>query len=491
MQDSKYWIPISKSMNSSEKSYATHIGKGIDDQLKATSEWLGTSEAEEMFKKKRRSLNNYLDKSRLWEEIQTIQYTYAKNTEEFIKEFYEQGARNGCGAIKRRLAFTDADKEALWYLKKYNFDLIKDLHFQVTGKIRDTLTYGVVSGESVLELTDKLLKIPIEPINNITPRARATMIARTEYARARITGTLQSYQNYGVEMVEVITANDSSVCDICIDISEKNPYNINDVRNLPPFHPNCRCTVSALTGLSEYQNTPLSNPNVVNLVTDSAKINYKDITNYKELAQYGALEYNGVKKGVVNLYDPINKLNFKIDESYKFNIVKSMIKNYKNIPYEAKKNLEFVEIINEEKNHLGLFVPIESRIEICKPSTYSTPSDFFNEAKMSQSFLHEFSHSYDHYAKKHLISLSERYKEIVEKEGCISWYSESRKTEHIKCMEDFAEGSSLYLASDGFISVYKAENSPVPSDSRVLFADKLKEYYPLHYEFYKEIYGGV
>lgn len=487
----EYWIPISKSMNTSEKSYADYIGKGIDDQLKATSEWLSTKEAEEMFKQKRANLESYLEKTKLNENLDSIINSNASSSRRYTELFYRQGREQGCKKIKRSLEFTDADKEALYYLKNYNFELIKNINDDVKGKIREHLTSAVIDGKGIVELSNQLMNIPVEPINNISPRARATMIARTEYNRARITGTLQSYQNYGVEMVEVITANDSSVCDICIDISEKNPYNINDVKNLPPFHPNCRCTVSALTGLSEYQNTPLSNPNVVNLVTDSAKINYRDISNYKELAQYEALEYNGVKKGVVNLYDPINKLNFNIDESYKFNIVKAMIKNYKNIPYEAKKDLELVEIINEEKKHLGLFVPKESRIEICTLPPYAISSDFVNEAKMIQAFLHEFSHSYDYYAKKLLISLSDRYKEIVEKEGCISWYSESRKTEHMKCMEDFAEGSSLYLSSDGFINVLKAENSPVPSDSAVLFANKLKEYYPLHYEFYKELYGAL
>ena len=73
----------------------------------------------------------------------------------------------------------------------------------------------------------------------ISPRVRAEMIARTEHARAVNTGTLQSYANYGVEMVEIITARDDLVCEICEEYDEENPHRLSDAQDLLPAHPNC------------------------------------------------------------------------------------------------------------------------------------------------------------------------------------------------------------------------------------------------------------
>jgi hypothetical protein len=42
-------------------------------------------------------------------------------------------------------------------------------------------------------------------------------------------------------LVEVLTAGDDDVCDICEGISEAGPYTIDQARSLIPAHPNCRC----------------------------------------------------------------------------------------------------------------------------------------------------------------------------------------------------------------------------------------------------------
>lgn len=49
----------------------------------------------------------------------------------------------------------------------------------------------------------------------LTARQRAMMIARTETARAMTQGRLQSYANYGVREVKILTAGDEKVCAIC------------------------------------------------------------------------------------------------------------------------------------------------------------------------------------------------------------------------------------------------------------------------------------
>lgn len=44
-----------------------------------------------------------------------------------------------------------------------------------------------------------------------------------------------------LEMVEVVTAGDDKVCEVCEDIEEGGPYTIDHARSLIPAHPECRC----------------------------------------------------------------------------------------------------------------------------------------------------------------------------------------------------------------------------------------------------------
>ncbi len=72
------------------------------------------------------------------------------------------------------------------------------------------------------------------------------MIARTETSRALNEGTMNAYRNYGVRLVDWITADNKDfegVCDDCIEMYENNPHNIDYVDI--PMHPNCRCTIRA------------------------------------------------------------------------------------------------------------------------------------------------------------------------------------------------------------------------------------------------------
>lgn len=92
----------------------------------------------------------------------------------------------------------------------------------------------------------------------LTARQRAMMIARTETARAMTQGRLQSYANYGVTKIKILTAEDANVCPICLEaayifngemsmdnVAGEKIWDITDADKLVPFHPNCRCSVMA------------------------------------------------------------------------------------------------------------------------------------------------------------------------------------------------------------------------------------------------------
>ena len=76
----------------------------------------------------------------------------------------------------------------------------------------------------------------------ISSNVRADAIARTESMRALNQGTLLSYQQYGIEYVEIPPSGTEGDwnCD-CQDLVEGGPYRIEEAPELPA-HPNCTHT---------------------------------------------------------------------------------------------------------------------------------------------------------------------------------------------------------------------------------------------------------
>ena len=107
--------------------------------------------------------------------------------------------------------------------------------------MRDSLWNGVKDGLAIGALVALLESNAFNPVGKFTPQQRAEMIAITERSRAYNTGKLQTYMNYGVQLVDVLTMHDERVCQDCIDIENNNPYTIQEAENLLPVHPRCRC----------------------------------------------------------------------------------------------------------------------------------------------------------------------------------------------------------------------------------------------------------
>lgn len=107
-------------------------------------------------------------------------------------------------------------------------------------KLRRILTTGLTSGDH----PEVIARNIDDEIDDIT-RRRARAIARTETSRAANEATLTRFETLGAEemeiMAEVLTANDSDVCDECLDLA-KETYTIKEARGLLPQHPFCRCT---------------------------------------------------------------------------------------------------------------------------------------------------------------------------------------------------------------------------------------------------------
>lgn len=68
---------------------------------------------------------------------------------------------------------------------------------------------------------------------------RTEMIARTEAASATSEGTLQGYDQWGIEELDWVA--DPECCDDCDAAAARSPYKISEAHGLIPAHPYCEC----------------------------------------------------------------------------------------------------------------------------------------------------------------------------------------------------------------------------------------------------------
>ena len=271
-------IPFHKNLSDSELEYLTSILLGFDRQLGLIADFMGTEEYAEMQMMNQRQVEAFFRRSGITEKFDQLINFNAADSEQFIQEFYRIGAELGYDDIEQVLSYTLADQEALYHVSQYNFDLVTNVNTELRNGIREVILNAVAQGEGYQTTMRNLMELPLTPINNnISVRTRAEMIARTEYARAVNTGTLQAYANYGVDKVIINTSHDKLVCDYCITLEEGNPYSLHEAMKLLPAHPNCRCNYAAYIPepdeLGSFDIGSLSivnNPVVVNLCPPSS-----------------------------------------------------------------------------------------------------------------------------------------------------------------------------------------------------------------------------
>ncbi len=229
--------------------YFNLLEKGLNQQLAATIEWLSSKEAQRFFNERTRKIQSFWKTSQMREQWDEITQANVKDSQEYIEHIYETGARLGYSELGRIVGVTQADRDTLFYLKEYNYDLIKRMNDDMIQNIRSILTGAEAEGLHPFETAGRLADAGLEPIRGLSPLQRARTIARTESRRARTVGTAQAYVNYGVEKAEIITYSGADatvedmeadgVCEDCIDLYENNPYPVMEIASLVPVHPNC------------------------------------------------------------------------------------------------------------------------------------------------------------------------------------------------------------------------------------------------------------
>ena len=230
--------------NQEEQSYYNHICQGLDRQLAQTVEWLQSSEAREFYNERAEYLEWLWSQYDLENQLDNVINYNASSCDIFMDNFYHSGALIGYQQLKRGLAYTPADEKTLNTIRLTDYGFIKNLNNDLKDSIRRTIFEDVAQGKSYQKTITKIRRLPLEPVANgrLSPDVRARMIARTERARARGYGTLQSYANYGVEYYDLIPRS-KGACNICLDLAKGNPYKLTDPTAYIPIHPNCICSI--------------------------------------------------------------------------------------------------------------------------------------------------------------------------------------------------------------------------------------------------------
>lgn len=108
-------------------------------------------------------------------------------------------------------------------------------------QLDNLLRTGLIQGRNPRELAKSLRK-EIETSVYVSER-----LMRTEMCRVQIGAQLASYQNMGYDKLVIIPEHDERSCDYCetqdgviVEVAKAVPG-----VNVPPFHPNCRCSTAA------------------------------------------------------------------------------------------------------------------------------------------------------------------------------------------------------------------------------------------------------
>ena len=231
-------------LSDDEIKYFDSIIEGFNNQTQFYTDWLDSDEARRIFYENEEY--NEQTFSKIDDKVKEIVNDTSLTADEIISRIYDSGLEAGADEIKRTKYYNDATKYGLSFLQNYNFELISNINTDLANHIRAEIFTGIAAGEGMPEVAQRILAATDNSLTGktLSAKQRAMMIARTETARAMTQGRLQSYANYGVREVKILTAGDERVCAICRE-AETKIFKIEEAGNLVPFHPLCRCSVMA------------------------------------------------------------------------------------------------------------------------------------------------------------------------------------------------------------------------------------------------------
>ena len=119
-------------------------------------------------------------------------------------------------------------------------DRLDDNANDLVKKVRKEVEASVTRGESADKMVDAISK-ELE-----ADRKRVERIVRTETAAIQNKASIDAYKGLGVDKIQVLGTLDRVTCEKCGSFDGK-IFEIDKAQqglNIPPFHPNCRCTTT-------------------------------------------------------------------------------------------------------------------------------------------------------------------------------------------------------------------------------------------------------
>lgn len=491
--------------------YYNLISNLIDSQLGAGIKWLDSKEAEKYFKGEsvyQTELFQSLEEE--WDEILEEKYP---SVEALLSEVYRRGKAKGYADMRERIKYTKQDKLALAFVQDYNFGLIQSIGDDVRNQIKKTIIAGVLAGDHPNTVAPKILNIAETRLEGSTfsPRQRATMIAKTEISRVQNTGILQSYVNEGYTQVKILTAEDDSVCTLCLDnafefnkddeiiYSNRGKEKVHSIKNMinkrlwVPLHPNCRCTyISVWESKSNDDNDDGEEYSEEKITVDttikrnSAKkpssnvkngINYDEIKTPEDIAEYFDFQYQMVD-GVHYFWDSKNQTHIVIDNYFVEGFGAKYLMDSSNsgkCKYDMKEIIKIYDeantILKKATNEI-LFTEIDSNVRVGSSSPWLIDgvtkrikiyqNAFFlkegQRGNVAQTMYHEMGHCLDYSLvdeKYHHIFLHPEKYNKKEKNEMVKKYAHGISNEELfieSCEEDDDFYASKYAKDKESIS---------------------------------------
>ena len=223
-----------------EQNYYYLILLILNGQIDEVKNWITSDEIKEMMEDIEKLPLNFFDDFKLKMRVY-LQDKFELLLLPLLLGFYEESNKIVYSSFNREPILTDNDLLNFIGIRQYNYNLLTNLCDDLDKNFKDIILQGVIDKKSVDDIAHDLEVAGISPLNVHTAQQRAKMIARTEVNSVKQKAKLQAYMDNGIKWVNFNTMGDSKVCQDCLNLEANNPYPINDIWDLIPVHPNCRC----------------------------------------------------------------------------------------------------------------------------------------------------------------------------------------------------------------------------------------------------------
>lgn len=216
----------------------------VDGRVKEVKKWVTSDVFKQLMEDVEKLPLNFFDEFKLKMRVY-LQDKFELLLLPLLMEHYEESNKLVYSSFNLNPVLTDNDLLNFIKIKQYNYDLLTNLCDDLDKNFKDIILDGVINKKSASDITQELEIAGISPLNKHTAQQRAKMIARTEVNSIKNKAKLQAYKDNGVQWVDINTMGDNRVCQDCINLEENNPYPIDEIWDLIPVHPNCRCFYTA------------------------------------------------------------------------------------------------------------------------------------------------------------------------------------------------------------------------------------------------------